>query len=351
MYRYILYDFILIYKICTLKIKERRKWMTSTLVRDVSTAINDFMPQNASSPTSGKADFKEIWNQQTGEHKNSGLEQKVKPEATNIPKTKNSLESKQDIGHVTENSLYIDAEKEPFSQEDLEVIMEVLNTSVINFLPQVAEELQISEEELSYALEELGMEPMDLLKPENLTNLLLAIEGDGDAMSLLTNEDLYQTLQNLTNQLGQLMNENAEKLGIPKEQLPIVFEEVLQQMPKESAMPETLPINNVISNEVLVEKVETVEVMEIVENYSIPDEIEPQTNQDNGKVITYAKTDIQQAETHVTTVTPSDGSTGSNTQEQKDSATSSHSEQQQSSLFTQNVIENQIGRASCRERV
>lgn len=338
MCRYILYDFMLIYKICTLKIEERRKWMTSTLVRDVSTAMNDFMPKSASSPASGKADFKAIWNQQTGEHKSNGLEQKVEPEAANIPKTKNSLENKQDIGQVTGHSPNIDAEEEPLSQEDLERIMEVLNGSVVNFLPQVAEELQISEEELSYVLEELGMEPMDLLKPENLTNLLIAVEGDGDAMSLLTNEDLYQTLQNLTNQLEQLMNENSEELGIPKEQLPIVFEEVLQQISRESVvMPEKLQENNVVTNEVPVEEVKE------VEEYNISDEIEPQVNLDKGKVITVTKTDTQQAEVHVST-TPSESSVGSNInkQDQKDSATSSHSEQQQGSLFTQNAIDNLV---------
>ncbi len=303
--------------------------MTSTLVRDVGIALNDVTSKNASLSTSGKADFRAIWNQQTKDHKNNGLEQKIETQTSITPKTTNSLESKQDLGQVTKHSPNVDAEKEPLSQEDLETIMEVLNTSAMNFLPQVAAELQISEEELNYALEELGLEPMDLLQPENLTNLLLELQGEGDAMSLLTNEDLYQTLQNLTDQLGELMNGNVEELGIPKEQLPIVFEEILQQKAKDPDMSEKLQMGNDLPEEVILEN---------VEEYNVPTKVETQpqrSNESKEGVIDYSKTDAQQTEVHVAP-TPA----GSNTQNQKDSATSSHSEHQHSNVFAQNVVDN-----------
>ena len=89
---------------------------------------------------------------------------------------------------------------------------------------KVAEELGVSEEAVTSAMETLGLTMADLLNPDNLTQLLLTIKGT-DMLSLMTDEGLYNSLQNLLGMVEQQLNQMQEELGITPEELAALLEQ------------------------------------------------------------------------------------------------------------------------------
>ena len=74
---------------------------------------------------------------------------------------------------------------------------------------EVADTFGVTVEEVKSILEKLGLTVVDLLNPENLTQIVLALNPECDALSLMTNEDLFAKLKGLMN----LAQELKEQLG------------------------------------------------------------------------------------------------------------------------------------------
>lgn len=92
--------------------------------------------------------------------------------------------------------------------EDLEEYQKEIKESIL-------ENLNVSEEELESAMEVLGLQLVDLMKPENLTNLVTQLTGNVEPLELLMNENfqqLFQSIEELTSSL-------AADLGISLEEV------------------------------------------------------------------------------------------------------------------------------------
>lgn len=83
-------------------------------------------------------------------------------------------------------------------------------------MSEVAEKLDIDEEDVAAAMEVLGITAIELLDPANLTALLTELSGENDPMALVTDADLYQVLKDLT----QMAEELSEEIGITPEDVP-----------------------------------------------------------------------------------------------------------------------------------
>lgn len=89
---------------------------------------------------------------------------------------------------------------------------------------KVAEELGVSEEEVLAAMEALGLTMIDLLNADQMTQLVLTIEGE-DMLSLMTDEGLYNSLQNLLAEVSETVDQLGEKLELTPEELDAVLEQ------------------------------------------------------------------------------------------------------------------------------
>lgn len=81
-------------------------------------------------------------------------------------------------------------------------------------LSQTAEKLGITVEELEEVLAQMGLAVWDLLEPENVSALVVKVMGDGDMLSLVTDENLSQTVLDLNAAMKEIGAELAEELGI-----------------------------------------------------------------------------------------------------------------------------------------
>lgn len=91
---------------------------------------------------------------------------------------------------------------------------------------EVAEALDVSEEDVKEAMEVLGLTVVDLLIPDNLKMLLVTLSGSEDAMVLLTDSDLYQSLQDLLGMLSDITDELQAELGISEDELNALIEKL-----------------------------------------------------------------------------------------------------------------------------
>ena len=123
------------------------------------------------------------------------------------------------------------------SEEELETAAAEAASEMIQ---QIADTFQVTPEEVESVLESLGLTALDLLNPENLTNVVLALNPDCDALTLMTNEGLYADLKALMGAAEGLREQLVQDLGMSEEELDSVLsalkENAQMQLPAEEVM-------------------------------------------------------------------------------------------------------------------
>lgn len=257
--------------------------MTSTSVKDVSTVMQA-MPTNASVNVTKASEggFKEVLDRQTGQNKPEEVTQPKKDvDRKEIEPGKKTPEEAVKVPEEKEAEVVKDSAKEPEKLEEMdekavEQAMEVLQTAAGELITQIAETFDMSVEEVNAALEQLGMEPMDVLQTDKLGNLLLELGGAEDSLALLTNEGLYQDFKAVMNVQSNILTESAETLGVDEDRL----EQMIGEM-KNVAMTSV--------EEVPVEVETKMPVIEVSES----DEISLQSTEDGDDVTVMATKDTQ----------------------------------------------------------
>lgn len=130
------------------------------------------------------------------------------------------LETEQPIAEVPEETLPVEAlpEENP-DDHDLEQVMEVLQSAILQIQELLTQQLDITPEDMKQLMQEKGITELDLLQPETVNQLVLDAAGAEDNLSLVMDENLYQSqqtitrgFQEITRQLKQDVEENGEEL-------------------------------------------------------------------------------------------------------------------------------------------
>lgn len=155
-------------------------------------------------------------------------------------------------------------------EEELEKAMEAAAGMMMETL---AETLGVTPEEVQTVMDELGLTSLDLLNGENLTQIVMALNPEADAFSIMTDEELFGDLKGLMNTAEALTEELAGQFGMTKEELMAAADTFKAQM--ENALP----------TEAVEETVET--TVEVPEEL-IPEEVDRQEAKDKSEVTTTA---------------------------------------------------------------
>ncbi len=151
-----------------------------------------------------KAEIKVVEKNMEADGKNNLLNSVNTNEAAKT--TENADVIKKDA--VTESAEIVnnnaEAAEETVDTEDFEKVCMVM----VQITVTVTEILQISPEELSNAMDTLGMSMQDLLNPDSLKDLFSFIKLDGDMTQLVTNETVLETFNILTTEVSNILEEN-----------------------------------------------------------------------------------------------------------------------------------------------
>ena len=229
------------------------------------------------------------------------LSKVVEPKATPADNTASDA-SKKLSG--TKNSKLEDSapvkEKEP--QETVDKVVEAVD----EIKEVIADELSVSEEDIEKAIEELGLTLMDLFNPQKLADVVAALKGEEDSITLVMSDEFKAILDSVNEITDQLLQETKIPLEDFKEIIasfetkgekeiaPLVQENLTQEnkeVPVETTE-ELQPMKNeenkaqVSSNDVVKENVnkESKDVIATDDNYSdVEASLEKQNATENKK--------------------------------------------------------------------
>ncbi len=223
--------------------------MTSTPVTEVSAFYINAAKNNASSGSAealttsfsqvfGKAsgqDYKDTTNAEsqvtTAKVQNSDKTLKSDSKEPTVDQT----DSKTDTSLETKDNKVVDNDTtEATDPADVVEKMEELAGTMIK---ELAKQLNVSEEEITAALQNLGMTAMDLLNPETLTQVVVSLTEGADMLSLVTDETLFADVKELTTTLQTLEMQAAEELNLSPGELKQIMKQVQNmQQPSDKAV-------------------------------------------------------------------------------------------------------------------
>ena len=123
--------------------------------------------------------------------------------------------------------------------EQSEAVEEV-EKSAKELVQQVADELDVTLEEVEAAMAVLGLMPVELFDIDNLKQLMLTIVGSENELTLVTDETLYDNMQNLFTAVEESLEGLQEELGLSEDELNALLEQVVSKI--EEPVAEDVPV-------------------------------------------------------------------------------------------------------------
>ena len=148
--------------------------------------------------------------------------------------------------------------------DDKEVLVEEVAEEVSAIISKITEVLDVSEEELTQAMEDLGISAVDLLNPVTVRELCMNITDTPDSISLLTNDQLYTDIKEIANTAEDALNNITAQFDPKTDETENIFKDesfkeavsdALSVLQNQSEAPElqtqevVLPVNGGIENQ------------------------------------------------------------------------------------------------------
>ncbi len=131
-------------------------------------------------------------------------------------------------------------------------------------IEEIAEMMNVSEDEINAVLQMIGLTPGELLNPENIIQVVNVLNANDDGMNLIVDADMYSSLKDILTDAQQMQTELTEEFNIPLEDL--------QNVIKNKTLNEEAP-------DIIDTAVSSARNSEITENLNKPEiEIKPETS-------------------------------------------------------------------------
>ena len=122
-------------------------------------------------------------------------------------------------------------------------VTEEVEEAAKELVQDIAEEMDVTPEQVEEAMAVLGLTAVELFDTDNLKQLLLQITGSTDELSLVTDETLYGNLQNLLTAVEETLGSLQEELGLTEEELNTLVEQMIADS-VETDEPMTEPVQD-----------------------------------------------------------------------------------------------------------
>ncbi len=227
--------------------------MTSAPVRDavygMGAVSNVNTARKTESTQSKERDFGQIMSQVRDQAKQTMHQpDNQMAEKNTVSQSKETYEAKDDF-NAKETSTKEDAYSKEVNDDASEKINDVsecesideemetvVEDAVEEIMQEVEEILEVSEEELLDVLEQLGLQPIDLLNPDNVASIMMALNGEDSTIQLVMNEEMYLTLQDLIQMVDEKTQELLSATGLSDEELEAVLDQLKLLIDQQLAM-------------------------------------------------------------------------------------------------------------------
>ena len=158
-------------------------------------------------------------------------------------------------------------------------------------IKQIAEETDLSEEEIVSVMEMLGFNASDLLKPENMIQLFNQLSSEEDGLNIILNPELSDSLNKLLESVNEIRNDLFEEFNIAPEELNSYIES-FEEMTDAVTTMSKLPIKQSMEIPTEKEETDTSDISELSEEKILKTTDHPKTtkepetiNENNPEVI------------------------------------------------------------------
>lgn len=209
---------------------------TAPMILDYATAVPDM------NIASGESSFTDVFKSQRSDASKVDLVEGAK--TSNNKNAKDVLTTQTKPGKeikASNDKTKGESKVKDLSTEDEEAIAEEVTEAVSNLIAEIAKEFGMDEEEILKIIEDLGMNLMDIMIPENLTQVVLMAAGE-DRMALVTDENLGNFVNELVTNLDEVVSNIETEYGITNDEVVEIakdsktenFEEVLTNVQENS---------------------------------------------------------------------------------------------------------------------
>ena len=143
---------------------------------------------------------------------------------TNTNKTSAKNNTSEDKGSVTGTAKNADTSSisDVNSKADNKDVTDTVKEVCEDIKDAIKEEFDVSDEDIKVAMELLGLTALDLLSTAKVAELIEQLTGT-DALTLITNEDMMQSFNNIINVVDEANADIAGMLGVKTEEVGIVL--------------------------------------------------------------------------------------------------------------------------------
>lgn len=187
--------------------------MTGANVKDLSSLMTFVGPQANMPAPNAKSDvsFGDVMTKAQGGQSKAGIDSKApQPKKADTQNAGNKLKGSRKADVKESAPAKPEGEKKGISPEETEA----LNEKGQELVKAIADELEVDVEEVTEAMENLGLSPIALLDTSNIGDVVLSLSEESDPMALVTNEELFNTVQDLNAIADAALVDLAEDMDI-----------------------------------------------------------------------------------------------------------------------------------------
>ncbi len=191
------------------------------------------------------ADFKDLFNPKASESPKEAVGKTAK-DISGEDNSRMKKVSEDKLAGRADRSTKV-KELRKVSKEDVSDVKEALEQAE----EVICEEIGVEPEDIEAALEALGLTQMALLDADKLPQIISVLTGNEDALSLATDETLYEKLSDVTSRIDEILKGLEEKLQVAPGELKEALEKIDDRkvferpviMPDPKAEKEAVPEN------------------------------------------------------------------------------------------------------------
>lgn len=137
------------------------------------------------------------------------------------------------------------------NNEETQQAAEEIEETAKELVQEISKEMDVTLEEVEEAMAVLGLTAVELFDTDNLKQLLLQITGSTDELALVTNETLYDNLQNLLGIVEESLGGLARELGMTEAEVSTLLEQIVAEADEADADEvESLPVQDMVEADV-----------------------------------------------------------------------------------------------------
>ncbi len=161
---------------------------------------------------------------QTGIQNAPVKQNNISEKGNNVENTENNT-NMQDAQVVEEKAQPVDMTNETKGTEADTKLQEAITENVKELIGKITETFDVTEEDVVNAMQVLGLMAADLLQPANLQMLITQVTGEEEAIDLLTDSDIYTSLQDLMEGAESMKSELMNEFDLSEEGLQTAIED------------------------------------------------------------------------------------------------------------------------------